>query len=128
MMDLCHPTNFKFTLFHLIDKSGQEPCHILTILKSAESYAHAMILALLPYLLQKQSKKFEEEAAVIAKWFKPATQAQVADAYWDPKDKCIKNTSNKMLAQVSTKMVGLYWISNFPPLSPKWKWNQAEDK
>jgi len=51
MMDLCHPTNDKFNLFHSIDKHFCNKCHVLTVLKSAESQAHAMIAAMLPYLL-----------------------------------------------------------------------------
>jgi len=38
IMSILHPTNKKFTLFHLVDKSRFEMCHILTVLKSAESY------------------------------------------------------------------------------------------
>jgi len=119
MMDLCHPMNAKFALFYSIDKSYWKLCHILTVLKLAESYVHAMILALLPYLLWKYMKKFGEGTATIAKWFKPATHALAADAYWDPKDKCIKNTST----------ASLHWhIANMPPPSPKQKCNQAEDE
>jgi len=73
-------------------------------------------------------KKFREDAAAIAKWFKPVARAQVADAYWDPKDKCVKNTSNQMLAQVLTEMDDLYWIADVPPPSPKRKWAQAEEE
>jgi len=43
MMTFCHPTKSKFDLFHSVDKSRQEHCHILTIPKLAGSYAHAMI-------------------------------------------------------------------------------------
>jgi len=38
IMSIPHPTNKKFTLFHLIDKSQFEACHLLAILKSAKSY------------------------------------------------------------------------------------------
>jgi len=47
MMAICHPTNEKFALFHSINKSWREACYVLTILKSAELYAHAMSIALL---------------------------------------------------------------------------------
>jgi len=50
MMLIQHPTNAKFALFHLVDKLWQEACHILMVLKLAESYVHVMISALLPYL------------------------------------------------------------------------------
>jgi len=58
MMDLCHPTNKKFALFHTIDKHFRDACYVLTVLKSAESHTHAMIAAMLPYLmwLHAQSK------------------------------------------------------------------------
>jgi len=105
-------------------------CYILTVLKLAESYAQAMILALLPYILWKYLKTFGEEAAAIAKWFKPAAQMRVAEVYWDPKDECVKNTSNKMLTQVSMDTDNLYWISNVPPPSQKQKQKhmQAEEE
>jgi len=32
MMDLWHPTNNKFNLFHSIDKHFQDKCHVLTVL------------------------------------------------------------------------------------------------
>jgi len=91
MMSICHPTNEKFALFHLIDKSWQETCHILMVLKTAESYAHAMISALLPYLQWKVYKvKSKQAGPIIAKWFKPEARARAVDAYWDPRDKCVK--------------------------------------
>jgi len=51
IMSIAHPTNKKFTLFHLIDRSQFKTCHILTVLKSAELYRQVMIMGLLPYLL-----------------------------------------------------------------------------
>jgi len=72
MMSIHHPTNEKFALFHSIDKSWREACHILMVLKSAESYAHAMISALLPYLQWKVCKaKSNQAGPIISKWFKP---------------------------------------------------------
>jgi len=50
MMTICHPTNNKFALFHSINKSHFKNCHLLMVLKLAKSFAHAMILAVLPYL------------------------------------------------------------------------------
>jgi len=43
MMMIRHPSNLKFALFHLVDKSWWEACHILIVLKSAKLYAHTMI-------------------------------------------------------------------------------------
>jgi len=53
MMSLPHPTNNKFALFHSIDRHWIEKCHVLTVLKSAESHARAMIAGMLPYLQWK---------------------------------------------------------------------------
>jgi len=80
MMLIQHPTNPKFALFHLIGKSWQVACHIWTILKLAELYAHAMILVLLPFLQWNlQRRKGEHVALIIAKWFKPAVWARATD-------------------------------------------------
>jgi len=128
MMDLHHPTNLKFMLFHLIDKSHWEPCYILTILKSAESYTYAMISALLPYLLWKFAKVFGEEAAAIAKWFKPTACAQATDAYWDPQEECMKNMNNKFWPRSPPRpmMCTGFLTSPPPPLNArgcKWRKN-----
>jgi len=48
IMSIPYLTNKKFTLYHLVDKSQFEQCHILTVLKSAEFYGWAMIAGLLP--------------------------------------------------------------------------------
>jgi len=56
MMDLFHPMNKQFNVFHSIDKHFWEKCHVLTVTKSMESQAHAMIVAMLPYLLWQHAK------------------------------------------------------------------------
>jgi len=85
IMSIPHPTNKKFTLFHSIDKSHFETCHILMVLKSAESYGHAMIAGLLPYLLWKFAGTNDgHKQLIISHWFKLATWLQAEDAYWDP--------------------------------------------
>jgi len=72
MMDLHHPTNQKFALFHTIDKHFRDNCYVLTVLKLAESHAHAMIAAMLPYLLWSHAKsKTRPKASAIKKWFSP---------------------------------------------------------
>jgi len=61
------------------------------VLKSAESQAHAMITAMLPCLLGQHAKSQQgPKASAIKKWFKPATRRQAEDAFWCPKDKCVK--------------------------------------
>jgi len=70
MMAIRHPTNKKFTLFHSINKHFWEKCHVLTVLKSAESLAHTMIVAMLPYLLWLHAKSMlGSKASTISKWF-----------------------------------------------------------
>jgi len=98
MMDLSHPTNKKFNLFYSIDKHFQDKCHKLMVLKSAESQAHAMIAAMLPCLLWQHSQsKPGPKALALKKWFKPAAHRRAEDAFWCPKDECVKNQSNMML-------------------------------
>jgi len=53
MMSLSHPSNTKFALCHSIDRHWIEKCHVLAVLKSAESQACAMITGMLPYLQWK---------------------------------------------------------------------------
>jgi len=50
MMSLAHATNNKFAFFHSIDRHWIEKCHVLTVLKLAESQVQAMIAGMLPYL------------------------------------------------------------------------------
>jgi len=117
MMSICHPTIGKFALFHSIDKSWRETCHVLMVLKSAESFAHAMISALLPYLQWKISKEKGEQASpLIAKWFKPAAHACAADTYWDLHDECVKNASDRMLDLTNMRlMIYIGWLKLQPP-------------
>jgi len=99
IMSILHLMNKKFTLFHLVDKSRFEACHILTVLKSAESYGRAMIAGLLPYLLWKFAGNNDpRKKSIISQWFVPAAQQRAEDAYWDPVDECVKNTSDLMLS------------------------------
>jgi len=99
MMDLRHPTNQKFALFHTIDKHFRDNCYVLTVLKLAESHAHAMIAAMLPYLLwQHVHSKSGPKALALKKWFSPMARCRADDAYWCPKDECVKNQSDEMLA------------------------------
>jgi len=104
-------------LFHLINKSCCEQCHIQTVLKAAKSFAHAMILALLPFLQWKYLMLDSDYAKqAITKWFNPAAQSWVVDVYWDPNNKCIKNTSDKMLDLANTDTDNLYWAMDRTPL------------
>jgi len=110
MMSLKHLTNNKFTLFHTIDCHWIEKCHILTVLKSAESQARAMIVGMLPYLQWKLGTNNKKKGH-IAKWFKLAAHACAVDAYWDPKEECIKHTSNTMLTVAMADNNDLYWAA-----------------
>jgi len=101
----------------------------IVVLKSAESYAHMMILAILPYLTWKISKvKGDQAAPLIAKWFKLAARAQAVNAYWDPCNECMKNVSDKMLEMANTDMDDLYWALDVVVPSPKCKRNQVDEE
>jgi len=130
MVDLCHPTNQKFNLFHSIDKHFCDTCYVLTVLKSAESHAHAMIAAMLPYLLwQHAQSKPSPKASALKKWFSPEARHQVEDAFWCPKDECVKNPSDLMLAEALEAEDALYWeVEVAKPPSPKRKRPQAEEE
>jgi len=75
--------NPKYAIFHLVDKSLREWCYILT------NTCHDFCTLTIP-AMEDHKRKGDQVAALFAKWFKPATLAQATDAYWDPKDECIK--------------------------------------
>jgi len=86
MMSIKHPVNPCFSLFHSIDKHWKDDCYVVTCLKLADSLAHAMIAALLPYVKWTLKAKFRKVATLqVPKWFKPTARLHAADAYWDPK-------------------------------------------
>jgi len=130
MMDLRQPTNNKSNLFHTIDKHFRDKCHVLTVLKSAESQAHAMIAAMLLYLLWQHAKSQPgPKASALKKWFKPEARRRAEDAFWCPKDECVKNQSNMMLAAALETEDDLYWEADATkPPSPKRKRYQAEEE
>jgi len=85
---------------------------------------------MLPYLQWKFGLD-EKKKGKIAKWFKPAARARAADAYWDPAEECIKNTSNNMLTEVMADADDLYWAAEKPApdlASPKRKRVQLEEE
>jgi len=128
MMLIRHPTNAKFALFHSINKSWRETCHILTVLKLAELYTNAMISALLPYLQWKVCKEKSNQAGpIISKWFKPEARARAVDAYWDPHEECVKNASDRMINLSTMDSDDLYWVVE-TTLAPKFKCIQADNK
>jgi len=129
MMAVCHPTNEKFALFHSIDKSWREACYVLTILKLAELYAHAVISTLPPHSQWKISKdKGDQAGLLITKWFKPAAQAHTIDAYWDTRHECVKNASNCMLEVANNDTDDLYWAVDVVVPTPKRKKAQADEE
>jgi len=130
MMSIPHPSNNKFALFHTIDRHWIKKCHVLTVLKSAESYARAMIAGMLPYLQWKFGPD-DKKKNYIAKWFQPTARARAIDAYWDPVEECVKNTSDKMLGEAIADDDNLYWEAEKPapaPTSPKRKRVQVEEE
>jgi len=110
MMAIKHPANPRFSLFHSIDRHWKDDCYVVTCLKSADSLAHTMIAALLPYTKWTLEAKYGKVAtSQVPKWFKPAARVRAADAYWDPKEECVRNKSDEMLNQALSDTDGLYW-------------------
>ncbi len=110
MMSIKHPANPCFSLFHSIDKHWKDNCYVVTCLKLANSLAHAMIAALLPYVKWTLEAKFGKVAtSQVPKWFKPTAHLRAADAYWDPKEECVRNKSDDMLNVAMADEDGLYW-------------------
>jgi len=63
------------------------------------------------------------------KWFKLVAQCCAEDAFWCPKEECIKNQSNLMLAAALDNEDGLYWEAKVEKTpSPKCKCNQVEEE
>jgi len=122
IMSIPHPANKKLTLFHSVDKSCFETCHILMVLKSVELYGRAMIAGLLPYLLWKFAGPTNtRKHSIISQWFVSAVREWAEDAYWDPQEECVKNMSNLMLSLAFTaEDDALYWEQDkATPKSPK---------
>jgi len=83
------------------------------VLKSAEAQARVMIAGMLPYLQWKFGTD-DKKKGYIAKWFKLAAWVQAVDAYWDPKEECVINTSDKMLMVAMADNNDLYWVAEKP--------------
>jgi len=130
MMAIKHPANPNFLLFHLIDHHWKDDCYIVTCLKSADSLAHAMIAALLPYIKWTLEAWHGKVAtSQVPKWFKPSAHIWADDTYWDPKEECIQNKSKKMLNQVISNNDRLYWeIDVVDPIPAKQKKIKVDDK
>jgi len=110
MMAIKHPANPRFSLFHSIDRHWKDDCYIITCLKSADSFAHAMIAALLPYVKWTLEVNYGKVMkSQVPKWFKPAARIWAADTYWDPKEECVCNKSDEMLNVAMSDEDGLYW-------------------
>jgi len=88
-----------------------------------------MIAAMLPYLLWQHIKgKQGPKALALKKWFNLAARRRVEDAFWCPKDECVKNQSDLMLA-AALEDDTLYWEEEAEkPPSPKHKRPQAEEE
>jgi len=100
------------------------------VLKLAKLHARAIIAGMLPYL-QWKFGLHNAQKGYITKWFKPAAQARATDAYWDPVEECIKNTSDKMLVVAMADDNNLYWANKKPapdPASLKQKRVQVEER
>jgi len=89
-----------------------------------------MIAGMLPYL-QWQFGTDDQKKSQITKWFKQAVRARAKDAYWDPAEECVKNTSDKMLSMALADKDDLYWVAEQlapDPASPKCKHVQIEEE
>ncbi len=99
---------------------------MVTCLKSADSLAHAMIAALLPYIKWTLEARFGKIATKqVPKWFKPTARLCVADAYWDPKEECVCNKSDEMLNVAMADEDGLYWETEAVEV-PQAKWKKIK--
>jgi len=88
-----------------------------------------MIAAMLLYLLwQHAQSKPGPKASTLKKWFKLAACHRAEDAFWCPKDKCVKNQSDLMLVAALENDDALYWeVDIMKPLLPKCKRPQVEE-
>jgi len=76
--------------------------------------------------MQKTNRK---KASALKKWFKLAARHRVDNAFWCPKDECVKNQSDLMLAAALAEEDELYWETDeLKPPSPKRKRPQAEEE
>jgi len=126
MMSLKHPANPRF---HLIDKHWKDDCYLVTCLKSANSLAHTMIAALLPYLKWTLEAKHGKIAmAQVPKWFKPAACLRSMEAFWNLKEECVRNKSDEMLTAALSNADGLYWEAEVQEAPPKQKKIKVDDK
>jgi len=130
MMSLKHPANPRFSLFHSIDKHWKDNCYLVTCLKLANSLAHAMIAALLPYLKRMLEAKHGKVARThVPKWFKLAAQLRSTEAFWDPKEECVCNKSDEMLMAALSNAYGLYWeVESQEQAPPKQKKIKVNNK
>jgi len=77
-----------------------------------------MIAALLPYLKWMLEAKHGNVATAQVL----AAQLWSNDAFWDPKEECIRNKSDEMLTVALSDTDGLYWEAEVQePVTPKWK-------
>jgi len=85
---------------------------------------------MLPYLLWHHVKgKNGPKASAMKKWFKPEARHRAEDAFWCPKDECVKNQSDLMLAAALEDDNTLYWETDITkPPSPKRKQPQADEE
>jgi len=89
-----------------------------------------MIVGLLPYLLWKFAGNDDMcKRSIISHWFKPEACLWAEDAYWDPQEECIKNTSDLMLSSALAEDDALYWeAEETTPKSPKCQKVQVEEE
>ncbi len=88
-----------------------------------------MIAALLPYLKWMLKARHGKVATLqVPKWFKPAARSSSIDAYWDPKEECVRNKSDEMLLVVLSDSDALYWEAEVEQVVPKRKKIKVDDE
>jgi len=120
----------KFMLFHVINKNILE--------RSAMSWQYWICQITSPchdchnaaiFAVATCEKPTRAPSISSKKWFKLAAWHRAEDAFWCPKDECVKNQSNLMLTAALDNNNALYREVEMtkPPL-PKWRWPQAEEE
>jgi len=123
MMAIKHPANPRFLLFHLIDQHWKDNCYIITCLKSANSLAHVMIAALLPYVKWiLEARHGKVTTSQVPKWFKPSSCICTPDTYWDPK----KNVFGTKATRCSIRQLPM--PMDYTGKLMWWIWSQPKER
>jgi len=130
MMELKHPTEQKFQplSFNRQTFLQEMPCpnsaQICQFTSTCYDCGNATISS-----VAACSKSTRTKSICTQKWFKPVAHHRAKDSFWCPKDECVKNQSNLMLAAALADDDALYWeMDAVKPPSPKQKHPQVEEE